>query len=145
MLELAERALPRLRRPRILGMKRAFGAALLVLSGTGKASEAVTDSVPAVPEAADAAEVAYIAPALEIFGANLGMAAVNKYVRGVQYAHIDGGTVWHNLAHEWVWDDNNTSTPSSCRRTSTRPLGPGSGTTSTTAPAIIPTIRTCAS
>lgn len=88
-------------------MKRALGAALLLLAGTGKASEAVTDSVPAVPETADAAEVAYIAPALEIFAANLGMAAVNKYVRGVQYAHIDDQTIWHNLTGEWVWDDNN--------------------------------------
>jgi len=88
-------------------MKSAFGAVLLLLAGTGKASEAVTDSVPAVPEAADEVDVAYIAPALEIFAANLGMAAVNKYVRGVQYAHIDEGTIWHNLTGEWVWDDNN--------------------------------------
>jgi hypothetical protein len=50
---------------------------------------------------------AYVLPALEIVGANLGMSIYNRYVRDVGYARIDPGTIWQNLAHEWVWDDNN--------------------------------------
>jgi len=42
-----------------------------------------------------------------ILGANLAIATWNRYVEDAEYARIDGGTIWHNLAHEWVWDDNN--------------------------------------
>jgi hypothetical protein len=63
-----------------------------------KFDTASTDSVP---------PPGYVLPALEILGANLGMSIYNRYVRDVGYARIDPGTIWHNLANEWVWDDNN--------------------------------------
>ncbi|MEN9354419.1 MAG: hypothetical protein RL318_1744, partial [Fibrobacterota bacterium] len=57
--------------------------AILVLAstfGSSDSAKATDDSIPSV---------SYVAPALEILGANFAMAAVNKYVRGVEYAHID--------------------------------------------------------
>lgn len=42
-----------------------------------------------------------------ILATNLAMAGWNRYVRDMDYARIDGETIWHNLAHEWVWDDDN--------------------------------------
>jgi hypothetical protein len=73
-------------------------AALLASAEGDTARAAMTDSVP---------KPAYILPALEIVGANLGMSVFNRYVRDVGYARIDPGTIWRNVSHGWVWDDNN--------------------------------------
>ena len=75
--------------------------ALLALSASPDADTAaivLTDSVQ---------RPAYFRPAVEILAANMALGAYNRYVRHVDYAQIDAETVWHNLAHEWVWDDNN--------------------------------------
>lgn len=50
---------------------------------------------------------AYFLPAIEIIEANLGMGAYNRFVRRVDYARIDPETMWHNIGHDWTWDDNN--------------------------------------
>lgn len=50
---------------------------------------------------------AYFRPAIEILASNFAIGAYNRHVREVDYAQVDAGTVWHNLVHEWVWDDNN--------------------------------------
>lgn len=42
-----------------------------------------------------------------VLATNFAMAGWNRYVRDMDYARIDGETIWHNLAHEWVWDDDN--------------------------------------
>ncbi|HQF56777.1 MAG TPA: DUF3943 domain-containing protein, partial [Fibrobacteria bacterium] len=49
----------------------------------------------------------WIAPTMQIFGINMAMGSVNRFVRDVEYAKIDRETIWHNLSSEWVWDDNN--------------------------------------
>ena len=42
-----------------------------------------------------------------ILAGNLALAGWNRYVRDADYARIDAETIWNNLAHEWVWDDDN--------------------------------------
>ncbi|HOX50766.1 MAG TPA: DUF3943 domain-containing protein [Fibrobacteria bacterium] len=53
------------------------------------------------------AKPAYVLPLVQIVGANAFIGAFNNHVRRQPYADIDGGTIWRNLSHEWVWDDNN--------------------------------------
>lgn len=67
------------------------------------------DSLGSLPE--DSTTAPFLPRALRtgggIVGANLGVAAWNRYVQDAEYARIDGQTIWNNLAHEWVWDDDN--------------------------------------
>jgi Domain of unknown function (DUF3943) len=70
----------------------------LVFAGEGLDSLGAVDSLR---------KPSYFRPAVEIVAANMAMGAFNRYVRQVEYAQVEPETVWHNLAHEWVWDDNN--------------------------------------
>lgn len=73
-------------------------AAGLLVSQQPSDSVPVLDSIP---------RPSYFLPVIEIFGANAAMGAYNNYVRRAPYAEIDAETIWNNIAHEWVWDDNN--------------------------------------
>lgn len=68
--------------------------------------EATADTAKA-PDPDSLRRVSYFFPMVEIVGANASMGAFNNYVRRQPYAEIDGGTIWRNMTHEWVWDDNN--------------------------------------
>lgn len=64
-------------------------------------------AVPFAPETKSSFMHRSLYTAGGIVATNLAMASWNRYVRDADYARIDGETIWNNLAHEWVWDDDN--------------------------------------
>lgn len=68
-------------------------------------------SPPAPPPPAPRVEPPreWFIPAGEIFLANMGLWAYNRYYKQYGFAHISPSTMWDNLTGGWVWDEDQFS------------------------------------